>query len=326
MSSQKTIVREKSETDERYGKKPSERSVSEHIHKGFVILDKPSGPTSHQVADWVKKIFGLKKAGHSGTLDPKVTGVLPTALGESTKVLQAVFGADKEYVCLMKLHCEVTSSLLKKVLSDYQGEITQMPPVKSAVKRRYRKRRVHRIQLLERQDDYVLFKVLCEAGTYIRKLCHDMGETLEVGAHMRELRRTRAGGFTEEETVILQDLKDAYMDFKETGNEKWVRECVLPMEEIVRDLPKIWVKDSAIDTLCHGAALNLPGVSQYTDDLKKAGMTALMSLKGELVALGMASMDADGMKADTGEAAKLKRVVMPQGTYPPHEKARGQVE
>ena len=316
MDSSDTIIRRESETDPRYGKKPSDRSISEHVHKGFILLDKPSGPTSHQVCDWVKKIYELKKAGHSGTLDPKVTGLLPIALGDSTKALQAIFRADKEYVCLMKIHDDVSNSKLKKVLSQYQGVITQTPPVKSAVKRRARQRRIHYIKLIERKDRYALYRVKCEAGTYIRKLCHDMGETLGTGAHMRQLRRTQVAGFSEDETVILQDLRDSWERYLETGEESRVRETIKPMEYLVKDTPKIWVKDTAIDSITHGANLKNPGISRLSAGIKDGDTIAIMSLKNELVAIACAKKTSEEMLEENGMAADLKRVLMEPGVYP----------
>ena len=271
----------------------------------------------------MKKIFDVDRTGHSGTLDPQVTGVLVIALSESTKVLQAISRSDKEYVCLMKLHGDVKSSDLKKVLSDYQGEITQMPPVKSAVKRALRKRRIYRIELLEREERYVLFKVYCEAGTYIRKLCHDMGKSLGTGAHMAELRRTIAGSFTEDECVKLQDLRDAWEEYKAGKKEDDLRKFIHPMEELVRNKPKIWVKDSTVDALCHGSSLKNPGICRLTSDVEKNKFCAILTLKNELVAMAQATQDAkEIMKSSEGEAAKLERVTMQTDTYPKWTKSQ----
>ena len=315
--SSKALVKLEEDTNLSYGCKPEERPTQEYIRKGIVNLDKPSGPTSHQVSSWVKGVLNVEKAGHSGTLDPKVTGVLPIGIDEATKVLQGLLHAGKEYVCLMKVHEDVQNSLLKKTLSYFQGEIYQRPPLKSAVKRQLRTRRINSIELIEREKNYVLMKVDCEAGTYIRKLCHDIGLILGVGAHMQELRRSRAGPFTEESITTLHDLKDAYQSYVDEGDEGSIRKVIQPLEVAVSHMPKIWVRDSAVSSLCHGAALNAPGVSKLSDGIREKEEIALMTLKGELIALGISQTNSKKiMDMNRGVVATLERVVMHPDTYP----------
>src|SRR5574341_1293252 len=117
-----TLVKSEDTTSESSGKRPQERELPEYIRKGAINLDKPAGPTSHEVTSWVKKILEIEKAGHSGTLDPNVTGLLPVMLGEATKAVDALLTAGKEYVCLMKLHAEVPEKIVKSVLSGFTGE------------------------------------------------------------------------------------------------------------------------------------------------------------------------------------------------------------
>jgi H/ACA ribonucleoprotein complex subunit 4 len=311
------LVKTEEESNPEYGYSPVKRPREEYIRKGIVNVDKPAGPTSHQVSSWVKQMFNLTKVGHSGTLDPNVTGVLPVALEESTKVLQALLLAGKEYVALMKLNGNATNSQLKKTLSYFQGEIYQRPPLKSAVKRELRTRRIYSINYLEREGDYVLFTVNCEAGTYIRKLCHDIGLILGVGAHMQELRRTRAGPYTEDSIFTLHDLRDAVETYREKGDETVLRRLIQPMESSVQHLPKIWIKDSAVSALCHGASLNAPGVSKLTDNIHEKDLIALLTLKGELISLGIALKGSDDiLTAGKGEVAAPERVVMHPETYP----------
>ncbi len=311
------LVKAEDEGNLEYGSPPETRSIEEHIRKGVVNIDKPSGPTSHQVSAWVKQMFDFQKTGHSGTLDPKVTGVLPIALEDATKILQALLLAGKTYVTLMKLHGDVSNSQVKKTLSYFQGEIYQRPPVKSAVKRQLRTRCIYSIQYLEREGDYVLFTVDCEAGTYIRKLCHDVGLILGVGAHMQELRRIRTGPYTEENIVTLHDLRDAVEDYRGKGDEQGLRKLVQPLESAVDHLPKIWVKDSAVSAFCHGAPLNNPGVARLTDDITKGVLTAVFTLRGELAGLAKASTDSQNiMDSKKGEAAQPERVVMDPDAYP----------
>src|SRR3989338_7818960 len=171
-----------------FGKPPVERTADELINYGIVNIDKPKGPTSHQTSDYVKKILHLSKAGHSGTLDPGVTGVQPVALGKATRITQFLLTAAKEYVCLMHLHKEVPESSLRTTIQRFVGKIQQRPPVKSAVKRVERTREIYQFEILEIKEKDVLFRVQCQAGTYIRVLCHQIGKELKVGAHMAELR------------------------------------------------------------------------------------------------------------------------------------------
>ena len=198
-----------SESSSKYGVLPEKRKTEELISYGIVNIDKPSGPSSHQVSDYVKKILGIGKAGHSGTLDPKVTGSLPVALGRGTRVVQALLVAGKEYVGIMHLHKEVDDALLAETCSHFVGKIDQLPPVKSSIKRRLRQRKVYYFEILDRMGKDVMFKAGVQAGTYIRKLVHDIGERLGCGAHMHELRRTKAGPFSEDTMVTLQELSDA---------------------------------------------------------------------------------------------------------------------
>ncbi|MGC8543382.1 MAG: RNA-guided pseudouridylation complex pseudouridine synthase subunit Cbf5 [Vulcanisaeta sp.] len=306
------------QTNPEWGIPPEKRSMELYLKYGFVIIDKPRAPTSHEVAAWVKKMLGLDRAGHSGTLDPRVSGVLPIALGESTKAMPAINTLDKEYVMVMKLHGDVDDERLKAVLKEFTGAIYQRPPLRSAVKRQLRIKHVYELELLERDGRYVLVRMNVESGTYARKLAYDIGEVLGVGANMRELRRTRVGCFTEDEAVTLQDLRDAYILYKEYGVEDLLRTYVKPVEYMVKHLPKVWIRDSAVDAICHGAALAVPGIVKLTSNIKKGSLTAIMTLKNELVALGYAEMSSDDiMKAQRGIAVKTTRVIMRKNTYPP---------
>ena len=319
-----TLAKSEDTTDEKFGKRPAERPIQEYIQKGLINLDKPAGPTSHEVTSWVKKILELEKAGHSGTLDPNVTGLLPIMLGDATKAVDALLTAGKEYVCLMKLHTEVPEKIIKSVLSEFTGEIYQKPSVKSAVKRETRTRTIYYLELLEIEDKNVLFKVGCEAVTYIRKLCHDMGLALGTGAHMQELRRTKSGPFREDETMItLHDLKDAYIEWKENNNEELLRKAVLPMEFALSHLPKLVIRDSAVDAVCHGAELAAPGILTVESGIERGDPVAVFTQKGEAVSFGLAKMKSvEILKAATGIVATTDRVLLEPGTYPKGWKAR----
>src|SRR3989344_1297000 len=202
------IAKRESEISE-YGRRPEERTTGEIINYGIVNIDKPKGPTSHQVADYVKKILGREKAGHTGTLDPAVSGVLPVALGRATRISQLLLTAGKEYAGEMHIHKGISSGALKNAVNEFTGKINQLPPVRSAVKRQLRERNIYYFEINEMDDKDALFVVGCQAGTYIRKLVSDLGKKLGTGAHMAELRRTKAGPFNESSLVTLQELADA---------------------------------------------------------------------------------------------------------------------
>ncbi|RME55178.1 RNA-guided pseudouridylation complex pseudouridine synthase subunit Cbf5 [Candidatus Woesearchaeota archaeon] len=321
---QRNILQKKqTKTNLDYGTRPEERKIEDYIQYGVVNINKPSGPTSHQVSDYVKKILNLKKAGHSGTLDPKVTGVLPIALGKATKVVQTLLTAGKEYVCLMHVHKKVDEQELRKVMNEFVGDIEQLPPIKSAVKRRIRTRSVYYIDIIEIKEQDVLFRVGCQAGTYIRKLVHDIGVKLKTGAHMAQLVRTKAGPFKFEEMVTLQDLRDAYEIWKENNDEKMLRKVILPMEKAVEHLPKIWISDYAVDPVAHGADLSVPGVVKLNDDINQGDMVAIFTLKDELVALGEALMNAQNIyMKEKGVAVKVKKVFYERKVYPKFKLSR----
>ena len=311
------LVRAKDTTNPNHGCDPGKRDMKEHINKGLVNIDKPPGPTSHEVVAWTKRILYLSKAGHSGTLDPRVTGVLPVMLNDATKVVGALLTAGKEYICLMRLHRDVSAENLTRVFSQFVGSIYQRPPLKSAVKRRIRKRRIYYLEIKEKNGKDVLFRVGCEAGTYIRKLCHDIGKALGTGAHMSELRRTRAGPFTEATLTTLHDLKDAYVFWEEDGTESPLRKVILPMEHALEALPKIIIRDSAVDAICHGADLAVPGVLSTQKGIRAEDWVAVFTLKGEAVCLGTAKMDSQQMLyAGKGVVVDIDRVLMEPNIYP----------
>jgi H/ACA ribonucleoprotein complex subunit 4 len=225
----------------------------------------------------------------------------------------------------MRLHSDVTDQKLLEVCEEFEGFIYQRPPLRSSVKRTSRIRTIYYLQVLEREGRDVLMKTGCQAGTYIRKLCHDIGEAIGCGAHMKELRRTRTGPFREDDTTsTLQDIVDAVHFWKENGNESYVRKIVQPMEKSIEHLPKIIIRDSAIDAICHGAQLAVPGVVKVHSDITRRALVGIYTLKGEIVALGQAQLDTSGvLKADRGIVASIERVVMEPGTYPRHEKQGG---
>jgi H/ACA ribonucleoprotein complex subunit 4 len=246
-----------------------------------------------------------------------VTGVLPVTLGEATKVVQALLYSGKEYVCVMKLHADEPEEQVKRVMSEFEDLVYQRPPLRASVKRQLRTRRIYYLNFLEIEGRNVLFKVGCEGGTYIRKLCYDLGEVLGCGAHMQELRRTRAGPFVEGDAVTLHDASYWFMEWEKNNDEKLLKRFVRPMEDALALIPKIYVRDSAVEAVCYGARLTAPGVLSLESDIVKGSLVAIMSLKGEAVALARAVADSEEiMRLEHGVVANVERVVMLRGTYP----------
>jgi len=247
-----------------------------------------------------------------------VTGVLPTALEEATKVVQALLLTGKEYVCVMRLHSQVSEDQIKAILGEFHGTIYQRPPVRASVKRRLRTRKIYYLDLLETDGRNVLFKVGCEAGTYVRKLCYDLGEALGCGAHMQELRRTRVGPFVEDEGLVtLHDVSYMFAQWKETSDENLLRKFIYPMEKSLELLPRIYIRDSAVDALCHGAHLAAPGVLSLDTAIKPNDAVAVFTQKGEAVALAKAlTSTQEILRTAHGLVAKTLRVLMPRGIYP----------
>jgi H/ACA ribonucleoprotein complex subunit 4 len=303
-------------TDPKYGQYPTQATYTQRLTNGIVIIDKPKGPTSHQVSGWVKELLHIDTAGHSGTLDPGVTGVLPIALGGATRALQAILDQTKEYVCLMHIHTQLPEARIREVCQSFVGTISQLPPIKSAVKRQVRQREIHELDILQIKDQFVLFRVLCQAGTYIRKLCHDIGVKLGCGAHMAQLIRTKAGHYTTNDMVSMNTLLDAYI-FATQGNPQQLLSIVRPVEDIVKHLPKIVVSDSAIGFILHGSPLAIPGVCFISPEIKKHQTVALLSLKGELIGLAKAQMTSQKiLELQKGHCARPLRTLMPLQTYP----------
>ena len=300
-----------------HGFEPSKRPISLYLDFGLIPLDKTRGPTSHEVVAWVRRLMGIEKAGHSGTLDPGVSGVLPIGLGHATKALSLLLLFPKEYVAVMRIHSSVPREEVDRVVREFTDEIFQKPPQRSAVKRQVRSRRIHEMEILEQQGNLYLIRILCQSGTYIRKLVYDIGEILAVGATMVELRRTKVGPLTEERGLVtLHDLYDAALKLK-NGDESRMRSLVMPIEEAVGGVKKVVIKDAAVDAVCHGAMLAVPGIISMSPGIEKGETVVLLSAKGEMVAIAEAKMGTDEvLVTKKGIAFPVKRVVMEQGTYP----------
>jgi H/ACA ribonucleoprotein complex subunit 4 len=297
------------------GVEPEKRPLEKLIETGIVIVDKPPGPSSHEVASWVKTLLGASKAGHAGTLDPDVSGVLPVALGRATPLLQYLTDKDKTYVCIIRFSRRLPETEIRRLFSLFVGEISQLPPKEAAVARRWRKRNIYYINPIQIESTDVLFEAKVQAGTYIRTLCSDVGK-LCGGARMLELRRTDVGTINEGEAVRLSDLADAIWLAREKRGESEIRRMVFPAERRI-SLRKIMVSDAAVSAVCHGSPVYMPGVAAFSPGISAGEKVTIVTQKGELAAIGCAAMPTDEMKVkQKGMAAKAVRVVMEKEAYP----------
>ena len=305
-------------TNDAYGTYCDKRTVEQLLKYGLIILDKPNGPTSHETVAWIKKILNVSNAGHSGTLDPPVSGLLPIGLGEATKALAVLLLGPKEYHALGRLHILPSSEKLESVLKQFIGKIYQKQPQRSSVSRQTRIRNIYEIEVVEQKERLLLLRILCEAGTYVRKIFYDMGEILSSGATMIELRRTRVGHFTEDSNLVkMHDLVDAYALWKEKDDDSKLLRIIMPIEHALSEIKSVVIKDSAVDALCHGAQLAIPGILEISPNLAKGDFVGVYTQKGEIVALAEAILSESEIIENTkGFAFQIKRIIMPPNTYP----------
>ena len=232
-----------------------EKSIKQFLEFGIIVFDKPDNCTSFDVSDFVRKKLKLNKTSHFGTLDPMVTGVLPIALGRAVKLTGFFLGEDKEYIGTMRIHEDVSLEDIRKIIKEkFMGTIIQLPPVRSSVKRQEREREIKKFELLEKKGKEVSFLVECQGGTYVRKLVHDLGEAIGIGAHMIGLKRIRAGIFTNKEMVSKEDFEKAVEEF-EKGDEKRLRKIIIPAEIVSEVYPVVEVKKEFVDMILHGAPI-----------------------------------------------------------------------
>ena len=264
----------------------------------------------------------VEKTGHSGTLDPKVTGCLIVCIDRATRLVKSQQGAGKEYVCVIRMHDKLPGgeAQFARALETLTGALFQRPPLISAVKRQLRIRTIHESKLYEFDNERQLgvFWVSCEAGTYIRTLCVHLGLLLGVGAHMQELRRVRSGAMDEtKDLVTLHDVLDAQWLHDNNRDEAYLRKVIAPLESLLMSYKRIVVKDSSVNAICYGAKLMLPGLLRFEKGIEIHEEIVLMTTKGEAIALAYAQMSAVEMSScDHGVVAKIKRVIMERDLYP----------
>jgi len=305
-------------TDDAYGTYYDKRTIEQLLNYGLIILDKPPGPTSHETVAWTKRLLKIPKIGHSGTLDPQVSGVLPLGLGEATKALGVLLYGPKEYHALGRIHSLPSKEKLENTIKLFTGAIFQKPPQRSAVVRQTRIRTIHELEVLEQKERLLLTRILCESGTYIRKLYYDIGEFLGPGATMIELRRTRVDQFRESDGLVtLHELAHAFSLWEEKKDESKLKEMIKPVEYAFSEIKSIIIRDSAVDAMCHGAQLAIPGILKISPNLKKGDVVGVYTQKGEVVALAESLMSEEEIKdATKGYAFETRRIIMSPNTYP----------
>jgi H/ACA ribonucleoprotein complex subunit 4 len=301
---------------------PLKRTLQEYMRYGVINLDKPANPSSHEVVAWIKRMLRVEKTGHSGTLDPKVTGCLIVCIDRATRLVKAQQSAGKEYVGIVRFHSELQDGVngLAKALETLTGALFQRPPLIAAVKRQLRIRTIYQTKLVEYDDTRHLgvFWVSCEAGTYIRTLCVHLGLLTGTGGHMQELRRVRSGIMSENDNLCtMHDLLDAQYLYDTTKDESYLRRVVMPLEVLLTNYKRVVVKDSAVNAICYGAKFMIPGLLRFADGIEVNDEIVMITTKGEAIAVGIAQMTTSVMATvDHGVVAKIKRVIMERDTYP----------
>lgn len=303
------------------GFNPINRPIEEHLKYGVMNLDKPSNPSSHEVVAWIKKIMKVEKTGHSGTLDPKVTGCLIVCLNRATRLVKAQQSAGKEYIGVVRFHGKIENEkVIEKALEKLTGACFQRPPLIAAVKRELRVRTIYETKLIEfdKEKNHALIWVKCEAGTYVRTLFVHLGLLCKVGGHMQELRRVRSGILDENQYLVtMHDVLDSRFLYDQTKDEAYLRRVVMPLEILLVSFPRIMVKDSSVNALCYGAKLTLPGVLRFDNNIEPGTEVVLITTKGEAVAVAVAEYSSSQMATcDHGIVAKTKRVIMDRDLYP----------
>ncbi|KAG7374161.1 tRNA pseudouridine synthase B [Nitzschia inconspicua] len=302
------------------GSSPLARSLDQHLSYGVINLDKPANPSSHEVVSWIKKILRVEKTGHSGTLDPKVTGCLIVCIDRATRLVKSQQSAGKEYVAVARLHAACDVAKVQRSVETLTGALFQRPPLISAVKRQLRIRTIYESKLLEYDKDRNLgvLWLSCEAGTYVRTLCVHLGLLTGAGGHMQELRRVRSGALGEQDNLVtMHDVLDAQFVYDTTKDESYLRRVVMPLEVLLTKYKRIVVKDSAVNAICYGAKFMIPGLLRFADGIELNDEVVLMTTKGEAIAVAIAQMTTAVMATvDHGVVAKIKRVIMERDVYP----------
>lgn len=304
-------------TNPAHGTLPDERDLEALMRSGFILIDKPAGPTSHQLAAWARDLFGLDRLGHGGTLDPFATGVLPLMAGRTMKITNKVLKHTKSYIAVFRFKTVPDSTELASAMAQLTGRIYNVPPEVSAVKVQVRTRRIHTFEQLDMVGQDLVARITCEAGTYIRTMARDLGLMLGGPVVLKELRRETSGLYRLEHCITMDQLADAVWLWKECGEEGALRNVIHPIEKLLVDVPSCTVKDSAVAALTYGAPLLLPGLVSVPSGLKKGSELLVKSLKGEAVAFVTLKVDSDSIPSlENGEVARPSAVLMDTDVYP----------
>ena len=301
-----------------HGLNPEDLTIEQRLNSGFILLDKPPGPTSHQIASWVRDLLGLERLGHGGTLDPFATGVLPLMAGKSMKLTKGILKTDKTYIAVLKFAQETNIDSLNEVIDKLTGRIYNVPPEISAVKVQVRTRKIYKFELIENNSKQAIVRIFCEAGTYIRTIARDMGLLLGYNVELKELRRENSGRFNLTDCITLQEIADAVWLWKECDNSAALEKIIHPTEKLLLDKPYIIVKDSAASALCHGAPLLRPGLIEVSDTLSSGLEVAAFTSKNEIVGIVKMSKGFTEISSESsGEIGKPVMILMEQERYPP---------
>ena len=304
-------------TDDAIGAYPDQKTIEQRLESGFFLLDKGAGPTSHQVAAWVRDMLGLPRLGHGGTLDPFATGVLPLMSGKAMRLTKQILEHDKTYIAVFQFKNEIEQDTLDAVMEQLTGRIYNVPPEISAVRVQVRTRKVHDFTLLDQSAKRIVARIRCEAGTYIRTMARDMGLFLDQPVELKELRREDSGRFSLDDCVQLHDIADAIWLWKECNEGEALLRMLHPTEKLLAGLPRIVVKDSAVAALAHGAPLLRPGIVSIPSNLSSGQNVLVTSLKGEAVCFVKVNCDSESItNMEKGEIARPSAVLMSDDVYP----------
>jgi len=306
-------------TNSDFGCRPDERTLDDLLKSGVILVEKPRGPTSHQLTAWARDLLGISKIGHGGTLDPFATGLLTLLLGKATRLTDIVLNGDKTYVGILRFGRPVEESELHDLLLKMEGVIYNVPPLESAVKIQVRSRTIHSIRVVETDSEsrVAAFEVSCSAGTYVRTLAKDIGLLLGTSCELTELHRSHTGSFNQEMACTMQQLADAAFLYHEHGDGRALCKLISPVESLLVELPSITIKDGAAAALSHGAPLARPGVIAAQKGISQGCTVVLETVKGEAVSIAQMKVDSDSLsELNSGEVAVAKSVLMESGTYP----------
>jgi H/ACA ribonucleoprotein complex subunit 4 len=304
-------------SDPKYGCEPEMRDVEARLAAGWLLIDKPAGPSSHQVSAWARDMLGLEKMGHGGTLDPFATGALTLLTGTAMRLTSRILKGGKQYVGVIRVPEDVSDETLAEAIANQTGRIHNVPPKESAVKIQVRQRTINSFDLLERDGRIALVNIDCEAGTYIRTMMRDLGLFLGGPVELLELRRSRTSDNLESEAVTMHQLADAIHLYREHDQPEAMLKLVQPVESLLDSLPRLVVKDGAAAALAHGAPLARPGVVSVDLSANEGDEVFVVTLKGEAVSLATMRVNGDAVESmKTGEVARSNTVLMSTDVYP----------